>query len=361
VETSRLTRPPVIATADRVDAELAAIYLSLARHWISYARSQRDPRFLNAALKLCATALLAPTPATALARDTVSDAVDALDHLTVPPRPVHSTTDRLHAPRLTGEPSGSGADAGPARITVLSGADSSGLPMFLAVADDTGLPVRAVILHEPALSAVPPDSVYARAWYPGPVKPVPTPGTSSGTGGELRNAHPSRIRTAHGDWAAVIDAVRAARTDLLVLLGMDVVPSHVLDVPRLGTINAHNGALPAYRGMDAVAWAVLAGDPVVCSVHVVTPDVDAGDVLAEMTVPYGACDQAPDLPDDLRRRVKRAQIALLTQTCRKTASMSALPAGRPQAGPARRYHRMHPSLRRLLDVRAATPAQQAHA
>jgi folate-dependent phosphoribosylglycinamide formyltransferase PurN len=93
--------------------------------------------------------------------------------------------------------------------------------------------------------------------------------------------------------------------------------------------------------MDAVAWAILAQDPIVCSVHHVTADVDAGNVLAARTVPTST--------PDLRQGVKDAQLELLVDVCRHVAVTGTLPAGQPQTGCARSYYRMHPALRHLLD------------
>ncbi|MFD7735034.1 formyltransferase family protein [Kitasatospora phosalacinea] len=331
METSALGRPPVADTARTIDADLAEVYLWLARRWLYLAKGTADPRYLNAALKLVSACLVAPLPATELAADTLARALEALDTVTVhPPRPSTPLPTTEFAAD-TAAPAG----AREPRIAVLAGADSRGLPQFLAAARN--LPVVGVVLHEDGQQAQPPGSAYASAWYPAPrgtrLRPAPEP-----------SAVPHH-RVAHRDWASAAVRLAAWGTDLLVLIGMDVVPAPVLDVPSLGTINAHNGALPGYRGMDAVAWAVLAGNPVVCSVHHVTAAVDAGNVLAEREVPTSAA--------DLRQAVKDTQLQLLTDVCRDVAATGALPAGRPQDGTARRYYRMHPALRQHLD--AAVP------
>lgn len=340
VETSTLTRPPVTAIAQRIDAGLAAIYLDLAQHWIARSRHTGDPRFLNAALKLCAAALLAPVPSTWTATTTVTQALDALARLDAPSAGPPGVPDLLAAgtPPVPPGPAVGNGGVGAARITVLAGAHSRGLPLFLASAAAAGVPIAAVVLHGHGPATTPPDSAYATAWYPQPAASTPQrPATAPAP-------RPGRTVT-HRDWPALATALAEPGTDLLVLIGMDVVPADVLAVPRLGTVNAHNGALPAYRGMDAVAWAMLAADPVVCSAHLATKDVDAGDILTQSIVPASST--------DLRQAVKDTQIALLTAICRHTSSTGQLPVGHAQIGPGRRYYRMHPALRRLLDARAA--------
>lgn len=341
VESSALMRPSVAARGARLDGELAAIHLMLARHWIRRSRRTGDHRYLNAALKLVAAGLYSPAPPP-LAAAALAEAVDAVEHIeheAVPPsrpQPDRPLVSALAEP-AAGRP--------PVRIAVLAGAASSGLPLFHSAATAAGIDLGTIVLHQAGPPAPHPGSVYDSAWYPPPAAPGP------GLHGRLpppalAPAVPRRS-VGHQDWAAVAAALRAGRTDLLVLLGMDIVPPAVLAVPALGTVNAHNGALPAYRGMDAVAWAYLTGTTPVCSVHLATDNVDTGDVLASQTVPAGG---------DLRRTVKDTQIALLTAVSRYVTATGRLPPAHPQSGTPRRYYRMHPALRRLLDARRpATP------
>ncbi|RGD59428.1 hypothetical protein DR950_17965 [Kitasatospora xanthocidica] len=328
VETSALGRPPIEAVARAIGADLADVYLQLARHWLDLAQGSADPRYLNAALKLLSVCLIAPLPATELAADTLARSLEALDTLTVhPPRPVGRRLPPV-AETATKEP----ATMLEPRIAVLAGQSSRGLAQFLAAARN--LPITGVVLHEAGQRAEPPDSAYASAWYPAPGSTPPRPAPEPST--------VPHQRAAHRDWSTIAAHLADWRTDLLVLIGMDVVPATVLAVPGLGTINAHNGTLPGYRGMDAVAWAVLAGDPVECSVHHVTADVDAGHVLAAREVPTGT--------PDLRQAVKDTQLELLTDVCRHVAATGILPAGQPQTGTPRRHYRMHPALRQRLDT-----------
>ena len=51
-------------------------------------------------------------------------------------------------------------------------------------------------------------------------------------------------------------------------------------------VNIHPSLLPKYRGLDTHARALEAGDRVSgCSVHVVTEELDAGEVLGQAEVP----------------------------------------------------------------------------
>ena len=69
-------------------------------------------------------------------------------------------------------------------------------------------------------------------------------------------------------------------------------------------INIHPSLLPRYRGLDTHARAIAAGDKVSgCSVHVVTEELDAGEVLGQAEVPI----EPGDTPQSLEQRVLAAE------------------------------------------------------
>jgi phosphoribosylglycinamide formyltransferase 1 len=65
-------------------------------------------------------------------------------------------------------------------------------------------------------------------------------------------------------------------------------------------VNIHPSLLPKYRGLDTHSRAIIAGDEVHgCSVHVVTEELDAGEVLGQAEIPVEKC----DTPATLEQRV----------------------------------------------------------
>ena len=69
-------------------------------------------------------------------------------------------------------------------------------------------------------------------------------------------------------------------------------------------LNIHPSLLPLYKGLDTHGRAIAAGDRYAgTSVHLVTPELDAGEVLAQVRVPIAA----GDTPDSLAERVKFAE------------------------------------------------------
>ncbi len=143
---------------------------------------------------------------------------------------------------------------------------------------------------------------------------------------------------------ACLQALRELRPDLAILAGADIVPAAVLEIPRLGTLNAHYGLLPHYRGMNVTEWSVYHDDPVGVSVHWVDPGIDTGAILARTPITVAAGDTLADL----RAKHRQAAAQLLVACSRSIAAGTEQPISQqPQDG--RQYYRMHPELLRVVE------------
>lgn len=163
------------------------------------------------------------------------------------------------------------------------------------------------------------------------------------------------VRFTSLDNAADLAALRALDADLFVTAGFGIVRPAMLALPRLGTLNVHMGLLPPMRGMNVAEWSAFTGVPVGCTVHVVDPGIDTGDIIMFRAVdPAGAAGiQA------LRDRVDDAQVVALGDVVRWVIEHGTLPPACPQAhDDGRQYFAMHDDLRAILDahLRGVTPA-----
>ena len=80
------------------------------------------------------------------------------------------------------------------------------------------------------------------------------------------------------------------------------------------TINIHNGKLPYYRGMMPTFWALLHGEPeATITVHTMVEKLDAGQVLAEFTVPITPRDSQFDLSARAKEVAGREVAGLLAR------------------------------------------------
>jgi methionyl-tRNA formyltransferase len=143
-----------------------------------------------------------------------------------------------------------------------------------------------------------------------------------------------------------VELVRSLRPDALVLRGCGILKQPILAAARLGAINPHYAALPAYRGVDVTEWAALHGDPVAVSVHFVTEQVDTGAVIVSRQIIV----EPGDTTGRLRDKSAAAAAELLAEALDKLEAGASPSLAAPGAG-GRQYFSMHPRLRRLADLR----------
>ena len=105
--------------------------------------------------------------------------------------------------------------------------------------------------------------------------------------------------------AALDKALRDHRVGTVALAGfMRVLSPSFVEQWRGRIVNIHPSLLPKYPGLDTYARAIAAGDSKTgCSVHVVTEEVDAGEVLGQLEVPIEPGEDA----GTLEQRVREAE------------------------------------------------------
>lgn len=155
--------------------------------------------------------------------------------------------------------------------------------------------------------------LYASRMEPCPYEVVLVASNDPAAGGlvlaELEGAatfacpHKGLTREAHD--SAMEAAAVAAGAELIVLAGYMRILSEGFVARWAGRmLNIHPSLLPKYKGLDTHARAIAAGDSHAgTSVHLVTPELDAGEVLAQIAVPI----VPGDTPASLAERVKLAE------------------------------------------------------
>jgi methionyl-tRNA formyltransferase len=86
--------------------------------------------------------------------------------------------------------------------------------------------------------------------------------------------------------------LRALNPDLIFsFYYRNMIPSAVLELPKLGAYNMHGSLLPKYRGRAPINWAVLHGEKQTgMTLHVMVEKADAGDIIDQQSVPIGPDD-----------------------------------------------------------------------
>ena len=117
----------------------------------------------------------------------------------------------------------------------------------------------------------------------------------------------------------LLERVRAAAPDFIFsFYYRRMLPPEVLATAKRGAYNMHGSLLPKYRGRAPVNWAVLHGERRTgATLHYMADKPDAGDIVAQQTVPI--------LPDDTAREVFE-KVTVAAEIC-LDATLPALIAG----------------------------------
>lgn len=123
--------------------------------------------------------------------------------------------------------------------------------------------------------------------------------------------------------AELLKPILAARPDILCLAGfMRVLTPDFVGRFEGRMLNIHPSLLPKYPGLHTHVRALAAGDREAgCTVHLVTPELDAGPVLGQARVPI----VAGDTPETLAARVLGAEHRLYPAVLRRFAEGDARP------------------------------------
>ena len=113
----------------------------------------------------------------------------------------------------------------------------------------------------------------------------------------------------------IVDALAGHDVDLVAMAGfMTILEKPIFDAYPGRVINTHPSLLPSFRGAHAVADALAAGVKVTgCTIHVATPDVDNGPILAQEAVPV----LDDDTVESLHERIKEVEHRIYPEVLRR--------------------------------------------
>lgn len=108
-----------------------------------------------------------------------------------------------------------------------------------------------------------------------------------------------------------LEALRALRADLQVVVAFRMLPEVVWNMPPLGTLNLHGSLLPKYRGAAPINWAIINGETETgVTTFLLRHEIDTGDILFQEKLPIGENDTAGEVHD--RMMLLGAQVVLRT-------------------------------------------------
>ncbi len=106
------------------------------------------------------------------------------------------------------------------------------------------------------------------------------------------DAGPKAARVSKEAAASYVETLRAHAVDLICLAGfMRIIGRSFFEAYGGRIVNIHPSLLPAFRGLHGQRQALEAGVKIAgCTVHYVTPELDAGPIIIQAAVPVGEDD-----------------------------------------------------------------------
>ncbi|ASC71179.1 Methionyl-tRNA formyltransferase [Halomicronema hongdechloris C2206] len=142
---------------------------------------------------------------------------------------------------------------------------------------------------------------------------------------------PRRIKRDVG----VLAQLRAVAADAFVVVAYgQILSPEILDMPRLGAINAHGSLLPAYRGAAPIQWCLYHGETETgVTTMAMDAGMDTGAMMLKASVPIGLLDNALDLAktlaelsaDLLQQTLQRLQAETVPLTAQDEAQATYAP------------------------------------
>ena len=168
-------------------------------------------------------------------------------------------------------------------------------------------PVRIVYMGTPEFAVAPLDAL-VKAGYK-IVGVVTVADKPSGRGLKVNESAVKQYAVSHGipvlqplklKDPEFLDALRAWKADLFVVVAFRMLPEEVWQMPRLGTFNLHAALLPQYRGAAPINWAVINGEKLTgVTTFMIDKDIDTGGIILREDTRISPEDTAGDVHDRL--------------------------------------------------------------
>ena len=130
---------------------------------------------------------------------------------------------------------------------------------------------------------------------------------------------------------------------IIVACYPSLIPAEIVAMARIAALNVHPALLPRHRGPDPLFWTFQAGDDQSgVTLHALSPQYDAGDILLQATTPIGSDESLPPL----ERRLAQLGGELVG---RLIDDLPHLPAPVPQDGATATWEPWPRTLDRIID------------
>lgn len=166
---------------------------------------------------------------------------------------------------------------------------------------------QIVYMGTPEFAVAPLDALIKHGFHISAV--VTVPDKASGRGLKVNESAVKKYAVEHGipvyqpeklKDPEFVDAMKALKPDLFVVVAFRMLPKVVWEIPTLGTFNLHAALLPQYRGAAPINWAVINGDQITgVTTFLIDEGIDTGNIMMREQIKIEKTDNAGDVHDKL--------------------------------------------------------------
>lgn len=115
-------------------------------------------------------------------------------------------------------------------------------------------------------------------------------------------------------------------SDVFVQAGAGILKPALFEIPNIGVVNCHPGALPEFRGCNAVEWSLLEDAPLCATAHFIDEGIDTGPIICDSILDVG------DVRDynEIRRRMFFHEVDVHVDAVDKIVNGFGVADARPQ-------------------------------
>jgi methionyl-tRNA formyltransferase len=128
-----------------------------------------------------------------------------------------------------------------------------------------------------------------------------------------------------------LEKLRSSQADAFVVVAYgQILSQEILDIPRLGCVNAHGSILPKYRGAAPIQWSLYHGETETgITTMLMDAGMDTGAMLLKVTTPIALLDNYLDLAQTLS--MQAADLLVETLFGLEQGTIAAIPQDSEQA------------------------------
>lgn len=128
-----------------------------------------------------------------------------------------------------------------------------------------------------------------------------------------------------------LEKLRSSQADVFVVVAYgQILSQEILDMPRLGCVNAHGSILPKYRGAAPIQWSIYYGESETgITTMLMDAGMDTGAMLLKATTPIALLDHSLDLAKSLS--VQAADLLVETLLGLEQGTIDPIPQDNEQA------------------------------